>query len=229
QIDQISRETTPNGDEVIDLNGAVLAPGFIESHSHSDFEVFEDPFLAPKVRQGITTEMIGQDGFGAAPVSPSDANEWATRMQTFSGSADEPQMFERVSQYLDAIDNLKPALNLGMLAGHGTIRYHVMGMDDRTATFAELETMQDLLADSLNEGCYVLSTGLIYHPQVHSNTKELLQLCDILAETNRPFVAQIRSEGHWLFEAMYEFISTGYETGVPLHLSHFKLSGRKQH
>src|SRR5699024_1920051 len=96
QIDQISRETTPNGDEVIDLNGAVLAPGFIESHSHSDFEVFEDPFLAPKVRQGITTEMIGQDGFGAAPVSPSDANEWATRMQTFSGSADEPQMFERV-------------------------------------------------------------------------------------------------------------------------------------
>lgn len=214
---------------MVDVGGAVLAPGFIEAHSHSDFEVFEDPFLTPKLHQGITTEILGQDGLGPAPVSPGHVDEWSARMQTLSGSAESAGVFESMSTYLDAVDDARPALNLGILAGHGTIRFEVMGMAGRTATTEELDQMKELLQESLDDGCLGLSTGLIYHPQIHSDTEELLALCDVLSPTNRPFVAHIRSEGHWLFEAMYEFISVGYETDVPLHLSHFKLSGRKQH
>jgi N-acyl-D-amino-acid deacylase len=229
RIERVTRGSAPDGDEVVDLDGAVLAPGFVEAHSHSDFEVFAEPTLTPKLHQGITTEVVGQDGLGAAPVSADDADEWSARVQTLSGSVDSAPTFETVEAYLDAVDDADPALNLGMLAGHGTIRFEAMGMAGRTATDEELDEMRALLRESLDDGCLGLSTGLIYHPQIHSDTAELRALCEVLAGTDRPFVAHIRSEGHWLFEAMYEFVSVGYETGVPLHLSHFKLSGQKQH
>jgi N-acyl-D-amino-acid deacylase len=229
RIERVTRGSAPDGDDVVDLDGAVLAPGFVEAHSHSDFEVFADPFLSPKLHQGITTEILGQDGLGAAPISADGADEWSARMQTLSGSTDTAPTFESVEAYLDAVDDADPALNLGMLAGHGTIRFEAMGMAGRTATADELDEMRALLRESLDDGCLGLSTGLIYHPQIHSNTEELRALCEVLSPTNRPFVAHIRSEGHWLFEAMYEFVSVGYETDVPLHLSHFKLSGQKQH
>ncbi len=228
-IERVTRGAPPDGDRIVDLNGAVLAPGFVEAHSHSDFEVFADPKLTPKAHQGITTEILGQDGLGPAPVSAERADEWSARMWALSGSVESAPTFESMGAYLDAVDEARPALNLGILAGHGTIRHEVLGMEGRTATADELEEMQALLRESLDDGCLGLSTGLIYHPQIHSDTDELRALCEVLSPTNRPFVAHIRSEGHWLFEAMYEFISVGYETDVPLHLSHFKLSGRKQH
>jgi len=228
-IETVSRDEPPTGEEVIDLDGAVLAPGFIDAHTHSDFELFSDPYLVPKLHQGVTTEILGQDGLGAAPVPADDTKKWADRMQMMTGSADDVGMWETVGDYLDAVEDANPALNMGMLVGHGTIRYNVMGMSERNPTEDELEQMQKVLQQALDDGCLGLSTGLIYHPQIHSETEELVALCETLSTTNRPFVAHIRSEGYWLFRALFEFISVGYETDVPLHLSHFKISGSKQH
>lgn len=228
-IKAVTRDDPPTGEETIDLDGAVLAPGFIDAHSHSDFELFNDPYLVPKLHQGVTTEILGQDGLGPAPVPATNADEWADRMQMMIGSADDVGLWETVGDYLEAVEDAEPALNMGTLVGHGTIRFNVMGMSERNPTENELQEMQDVLQQALDDGCLGLSTGLIYHPQIHSETDELMSLCKVLSSTDRPFVAHIRSEGHWLFRALFEFISVGYETDVPIHLSHFKISGKNQH
>ncbi|UHQ98552.1 D-aminoacylase (plasmid) [Natrinema zhouii] len=213
----------------IDADGSVVCPGFIDAHSHSDLELFADPALAPKTRQGITTEILGQDGFSMAPLYCDDRIEsWQEYLSGLAGRLEREWTWSSVDEYLDEIDAAGIAPNVATLVGHGTVRYEVLGMEDVEPTDSELEEMAALVAEGLEDGAIGFSTGLVYTPQVYSSTEEVSRLAAELEPYGRPFVAHIRSEGRWIWEALDEFIDIGAERGIPLHISHFKLTGGEQ-
>ncbi|RAW46351.1 D-aminoacylase [Halorubrum sp. 48-1-W] len=216
--------------ESLDVEGKAVCPGFIDTHSHSDLVLFEDPTLAPKLRQGITTEILGQDGFSMAPMyRDGGADQWARHLSGLAGDVDVEWSWGSVADYLDTIEAHGIAPNVATLVGHGTVRFDVLGMDDRAPTDDELEEMADLVADALEDGAVGFSTGLVYSPQVNASTEETQRLAAELEPYGRPFVAHIRSEGRWIWEALDEFVDIGADENVPLHLSHFKVSGTEQH
>lgn len=216
--------------ERVDVDGNVVAPGFIDTHSHSDLRLFNDPGLAPKVRQGITTEIFGQDGFSMAPMyRDAGSQEWEDHLSGLNGRLNGDWPWTSMGEYLDAIDANGIALNVATLVGHGTVRYNVLGMTDTAPTAAELDEMTGLLTEALEDGAIGLSTGLVYTPCIYSDTEELQALAAELARFGRPFVAHIRSERARIWEALDEFITIGATAGIPLHLSHFKLGGTPQH
>ncbi|WP_122091217.1 N-acyl-D-amino-acid deacylase family protein [Halalkalicoccus subterraneus] len=230
-ITHVCREREPEFDAAVhvDAAGSVVCPGFVDAHSHSDLELFSDPTLAPKTRQGITTEILGQDGFSMAPLSDADDIEaWQGYVSGLAGRLEREWSWRSVADYLDAIDDAGVAPNVATLVGHGTARYEVLGMDDVEPTDAELEEMASVVAEGLADGAVGFSSGLVYTPQVYSSTAEVSRLAAELEPYGRPFVAHIRSEGRWIWEAMDEFIDIGAEYDVPIHQSHFKLTGSGQ-
>jgi N-acyl-D-amino-acid deacylase len=232
EITAVSRESDPDiaADREVDVGGNVVAPGFIDTHSHSDLQLFEDGTLPPKVRQGITTEIIGQDGFSIAPMHrEGGAAEWQDQLAGLSGRVDHEWTWGRTSEYLDAIEDAGVAQNIGTLVGHGTVRYNVVGMDDGEPTQGELEEMQALLDEALEDGALGFSTALVIAPCSYGDTAELKALASRLEPYGRPFVAHIRSERGDIWGALDEFIDVGDDVDVPVHLSHTKLGGPPQH
>lgn len=214
-----------------DVDDRVVAPGFVDTHSHSDLEVFADPLLEPKLRQGITTEVLGQDGFSMAPIPPDRAAEWQASIRGLDGELDESREWdwETMDEYLDALESASPAIDLGTHVGHGAVRFSVLGMKDRDPDGDELEAMRSLVAESLDAGALGFSTGLIYTPCSYASTDEVRTLASALEPYGRPFVAHVRSEGRWIWDALDEFLDVGADANVPVHLSHFKMAGTKQH
>lgn len=217
-------------ERTVDLGGLMLAPGFIDTHSHSDLRLFDEPVLAPKTRQGITTEILGQDGFSMAPLAhEDDPEEWEDHLSGINGRIDGEWTWRTTDEYFDAIDANGIGPNVGMLVGHGTVRYNVMGMADDPAEESELEAMADLVTAALEAGAIGFSTGLIYTPQVNADTEEVQRLAGRLAPYGRPFVAHIRNETDDIWGALDEFVDIGDDEGIPIHLSHFKLALPPQH
>ena len=232
EISEISRKPDPDftGDVEINTEESIIAPGFIDTHSHSDLQLFQDPTLAPKIKQGITTEILGQDGFSMAPMyREGGAEEWKTQLSALAGDVAVDWSWGSIPDYFSAVRDNGIAPNVGMLVGHGTARFNVLGMDDRTPSESELEEMQNLVTEALEDGALGFSTGLIYTPATYASTEEVAALAKCLAPYGRPFIAHIRSEGRWIWEALDEFIDIGAEYDIPLHLSHFKLAGTQQH
>lgn len=230
-ISDVVRETDHglDADIRIDADDSVLCPGFIDAHSHSDLELFADPSLAPKTRQGITTEILGQDGFSMAPLShEAGIDTYQECLAGLAGRLNREWSWNSVAEYLDAIESSEFAPNVATLVGHGTARYEVLGMDEVDPTDAELEEMAALVKEGLDEGAIGFSTGLVYTPQVYAGTEEVSRLAAELAPYGRPFVAHIRSEGRWIWEAIDEFVDIGATHGIALHISHFKLTGSGQ-
>ncbi|SEH18200.1 N-acyl-D-amino-acid deacylase [Natronorubrum sediminis] len=230
-IVSVRQEANPGTDaeKTIDADGRIVCPGFIDTHSHSDMRLFEDPTLEPKIRQGITTEILGQDGFSMAPMyRDGGAQEWSAQLSALAGQADIDWTWGSIGDYLDAVEDNGIAPNVALFVGHGTIRYNLLGMSDREPTNDELAEMRSLVTGALEEGALGLSTGLIYTPCTYATREEVTELATALEPYNRPFVAHIRSEGRWIWDALDEFVDVGSEKDIPLHLSHFKVAGRGQ-
>jgi N-acyl-D-amino-acid deacylase len=214
----------------VDVAGDVLCPGFIDTHSHSDLRLFEEPTLPPKTRQGITTEVLGQDGFSMAPLyREGAADTWAEQLSGLAGTTERDWTWGGLGAYLDAVAEDGTAPNIATLVGHGTVRFEVLGMDDRAPEDDELEAMRTLVRESLDAGALGLSTALVITPCSYADTAELRGLADELRPFGRPFVAHIRSERAGIWAALHEFVEIGASADVPLHLSHFKLGGPPQH
>src|SRR5207245_2181128 len=157
-----------------------LAPGFIDVHSHDDFAVFLTPDMDFKVGQGVTTDIVGNCGLGAAPFAAARA------YLAFFGADDRDAslpVWDDYAGYLDAVDADPPSCNVGALVAHGTLRLDAMGNERRAATEAELTRMADTLAAGLDAGCVGFSTGLIYEPGRYSDTDELVALARVMAGT----------------------------------------------
>jgi N-acyl-D-amino-acid deacylase len=210
---------------ILDVEGLIVSPGFIDVHSHSDLFLLVNPYAEAKVMQGVTTEILGQDGLGEAPIRESVIEEWRKYLSGLNGDPDINWNWQSFGEYLNALEKAETSINVASLVGHGNLRLLAMGMDNRTPAPEELIEMKDLLQESMMEGALGLSTGLIYSPCVYANTVELTELCCVVSELEGIFVVHMRNEGNYLLESIDEVVSIGRKSGAPIHISHFKAGG----
>lgn len=222
-------DVTESGDmEVIDAQGLVVAPGFIDTHSHSDLKILIEPDVLPKVMQGITTEVLGQDGISMAPLPKQYINPWRKNLAGLDGDTDDINWeYETTENYLKMIENVKPGLNECYLVPHGNIRMEAMGLENSLPNDEELEKMCQITRREMEAGAVGLSTGLIYMPCAYSESKEIIEMCKVVAEYDGIFVIHQRSEADTILDSMEEVIKIGRESGVKIHYSHFKVCGKK--
>jgi N-acyl-D-amino-acid deacylase len=217
-----------NFDRVIDAHGMIVAPGFIDTHSHSDLEVMVNPYVEAKVRQGVTTELLGQDGISMAPLPKKYISPWRKNLAGLDGDSDEFGWdYETTDGYLRALEDNGVGLNESYLVPHGNVRMEAMGLDNRKPTREELTRMCDITRREMEVGAFGLSTGLIYMPCAYAETTELIELCKVVAEFDGAFVVHQRSEADTILDSMREVIEIGRRSGVKIHFSHFKVCGRK--
>ena len=208
------------GRRVLDADGLVLCPGFIDMHAHSDLQILADPAHLAKVSQGVTLEVIGQDGLSYAPV---DDRTLAGLRTQLAGWNDDPPGFDwnwrSVAEYLARLDE-GIAANAAYLVPQGTLRMLCVGLDDRPATDAELDRMREVLARSLDEGAFGMSSGLTYTPGMYASTAELRALCEVVAARGGYYSPHHRSYGAGALDAYAEMIDVCRNSGCALHLAH---------
>lgn len=228
KIVKIGEVEAADGAEVIDAEGLAVAPGFIDTHSHSDLQILVNPEIMPKVMQGITTEILGQDGISMAPLPKQYISPWRKNLAGLDGDSDDIDWnYETTENYLKMIDEVKPGLNECYLVPHGNIRMEAMGLENRLPNDEELEKMRQITRREMEAGAVGLSTGLIYMPCAYSESKEIIEMCKVVAEYDGSFVIHQRSEADTILDSMEEVIKIGRESGVKIHYSHFKVCGKK--
>jgi len=217
-----------SADRIIHAEGLVCAPGFIDTHSHSDLKVLSEPQLLPKLRQGITTEILGQDGVSMAPLPSCYAEPWKKNIAGLDGKDDETDWtYETTANYLTLLEKAAPALNEAYLIPHGNVRMEAMGLEDRKATEAEIRRMCRIVKREMEAGGIGLSSGLIYMPCAYAGTEELIAMCKVVRQYNGRFVVHQRSESDDILTSMEEILRIGRESGVDIHFSHFKVCGKQ--
>ncbi len=209
-----------DANRVVDAAGLVLAPGFIDMHSHSDLRLLVEPDHLAKVSQGVTLEVLGQDGLSYAPV---DDDVLAILRGQLAGWNDDPAGFDwnwrTVGEYLDRLDR-GIAVNAAYLVPQGTVRMRHVGWDARPATPAELDGMRADVADGMAQGAVGLSSGLTYPPGMYADTEELVELCRVVAGLGGYYSPHHRSYGAGALAAYAEMVDVSRRSGVPLHLAH---------
>ncbi|BBX92265.1 D-aminoacylase [Mycolicibacterium boenickei] len=215
---------SPTADRVIDASGLVLAPGFIDMHAHSDLQILLNPEHPSRITQGVTTEVLGQDGLSYAPVT---SEVLAVVRRKIAGWNTDPSDFDfdwrSVAEYLDRLDR-GIATNVAYLVPHGVVRALVVGWDDVPATAEQITEMQAIVARAMAEGAVGLSAGLTYTPGMYADNDELLALCRTVASYGGYFSPHHRSYGAGAIEAYAEMVDLSAKSGCPLHLAHATLN-----
>jgi len=214
----------PEGTEHLDASGLVVAPGFIDTHAH-EFGILTDPTADSKLRQGITTELVGNCGMSPAPVRGEGVREVMTRLGSFGHYRGEVT-WTSLTEFFDLVRQRGLTTNHAWLVGHGTVRASVLGYENREPTAGELEEMKSLVREAMEEGAWGLSSGLIYPPGVYARTEELIELARVAGEFDGRYVSHIRGEGQTVFDAIREVVHIAREAEVPGHIAHFKVMGR---
>ncbi len=212
---------------VIDVNFRVLCPGFIDMHTHSDLRVLAHPEESMKLMQGVTTALIGQDGLSTAPIDEANKEPMRRRLAGLNGTYVDRWDWTSLGGYLDAVDRVKPAANVAMLAPHGAIRATAMGWENRKATAPELDRMKALLDGAFDDGAFGFSTGLIYPPGMYADSEEMLELLALTGRRGGFFVVHMRNESDYVLQSIDEVVDLCLRAECPLHISHLKVAGRK--
>lgn len=207
-----------------DLRGLALAPGFVDIHSHTDLNLLVNPRAESKVRQGVTTEVTGQDGGSVGPWSD---REYQEMRADYRRRFDVDLPFRDVAGLLRWMDGEGAAVHVASMVGHGTIRARVVGMDDRPATAAEIARMKEEVRRAVAGGACGLSSGLEYTPGAFGSTAELAELSTVLVGTGLPYASHMRNEDDRLFAAVEEALQVGRVAGVPVEISHLKAQGKR--
>ncbi|WP_432157067.1 N-acyl-D-amino-acid deacylase family protein [Streptomyces sp. bgisy153] len=215
----------PKAVRELDAEGLVLAPGFIDMHAHSDLALLRDPDHSAKAAQGVTLEVLGQDGLSYAPVDDRTLGEVRRAIAGWNGPGDDVDFSWRsVGGYLDRLDHgfdgRGIAVNAAFLVPQGTVRALVVGWEDRPATPRELERMRELVARGLAEGAVGMSSGLTYPPGMYADRAELTELCRVVASHGGYWCPHHRSYGAGALEAYAETVEVARASGCPLHLAH---------
>lgn len=228
RIEAIGRLTPAADMACYDASGLIVAPGFIDTHSHSDVEVLADGRVLPKIMQGVTTEILGQDGISVAPLPEDYIPTWRRNLAGIGEDSETIDWhYHTTAGYLDRVRAAKPGLNECYLVPHGNIRMEAMGLDNRQPTKAELARMAEITRREMEGGAVGLSSGLIYLPCVYGGKEELIAMCRVVAEYDGCFVVHQRSEADTIIPSMKEIIDIARKSGVHLHISHFKVCGKK--
>jgi len=216
--------TSWSGDVTLDVTGLTVAPGFIDMHTHSDLSLLINGRAESKLRQGVTTEVIGMCGFSPAPC-PEDRREeiqalfgaWAREVDWTWGS---------FAQYLAALREHGTSVNVVPLAGHGIIRTGVMGQENRPPTVPELDGMRAAVREAVDEGAFGFSSGLVYAPSMFADRDELAALAAEMSEAGGIYFSHIRGESATLLDAVAEAVEIGRRGGVAVQIAHMKCEGQ---
>ncbi|WP_405497629.1 amidohydrolase family protein [Nocardia sp. NBC_00511] len=214
--------TVAGADRILDEGeNLVLTPGFIDMHAHSDLHLLLEPGHFPKLSQGITTEVIGQDGLSYTPIDDAALAEVRRQIAGWNGNpADFDFSWRTVAEYLDRLDASGITPNAAYLVPQGTLRLMVVGNEKRAATPAEIARMREILAQALREGAVGMSSGLTYTPGMYADTSELAALCEVVAEFGGFYAPHTRSYGAGALDAYAEMIELARRTSCALHLTH---------
>jgi N-acyl-D-amino-acid deacylase len=210
-----------NPGRIIDVEGLILSPGFVNIHGHSDSTLLMNPRAESLVMQGVTTEVVGNCGYSLAPLRDETKD---LVIKNFPFPLEGLRIsWHSLGEYLKAIESMQPSINVISLVGHGTIRLAVMGMDARSPTRSELEEMKALTAGAMEDGAFGISSGLAYPPGFFANTEELVELCKVVADYGGFYATHIRGEADGGFlEAIMEAIEIGERSSTPVQISHIE-------
>jgi N-acyl-D-amino-acid deacylase len=206
--------------KTIDGRGLALAPGFIDVHTHDDFAAIAHPDMAFKLEGGVTTCVVGNCGFGAAPHAAA-----AIMAKTLHPKLSLPE-WQGTAGYMGLLEANPPGVNIGLLVGHGTARLAAMRNENRAPSGAEMAAMKATVAEGLEAGALGLSSGLVYDPGRFAATDELVELCALMHGTGALYATHMRDESTGLLDSVREAIAIGERAGVPVQISHHKASGR---
>lgn len=212
----------PEAERTIKAHGLIVAPGFIDTHAHSEFTILADGRAEGKLCQGITTEINGNCGLSAAPLY----GEALARREADMEELGITERWSTFGEYFSLLAGKGIAINFATLCGHGNIRASVLGYKASPAGDRDLTEMKRLLCDASAAGARGLSTGLIYPPGIYSDTAELTGLTGTLKGSGI-YASHMRSEGDALVESINEIIEIGRGAGVPVHISHLKTAGER--
>lgn len=215
--------------KTIDAGGNIVAPGFIDMHTHSDLSVIYDRQANSKIYSGVTTEVIGNCGIGVAPIREANRHLLIDYLGTrLIGSI--PVTIElpwtSFGDYLDFLRKNPPAVNIAPLVGQGVIRIAVMGFAKGAPTADELNQMRQLMDQAMADGALGLSTGLVYLPGEYSTTEEIAELCKEMTPYQGIYCTHMRTESDGIMGAIDEALEIGKKSGTPVHISHLKLLSR---
>lgn len=208
----------------IDARDKIVSPGFVDIHGHSDYFILVEPGSRGKLLQGVTTEIGGNCGYSAAPISKKLGDERGESLHRNFGIRPD---WTSLDEYYDRLAAIKPAINFGILIGHNTVRASVMAGAARPPNEKEKSAMIEMIVAGMRHGALGISTGLIYPPACFADKDELADMCVPAAKYGGFFATHIRSEGRALIESLEEVIGAAEKAKIRIEISHFKTSGVK--
>jgi N-acyl-D-amino-acid deacylase len=217
QIVAVGWNLPAHAERVIEANDLIVAPGFIDIHSHSDYSLLIDGRATSKIMQGVTTECNGNCGVSAAPAPGYEPYYGPLDPSTTTGLVCD---WESYDEYQARLARQGVAVNTGGLIGHGNIRHAVMKYEDRPPTPSEMNEMKRLIAEAMEQGAFGMSSGLMYTPGSYATTEELVELCKVVASYGGIYTSHIRGMNETMVEAVAEAIDIGRRSGAPAHISH---------
>jgi N-acyl-D-amino-acid deacylase len=228
RIAEVGALSDASAELVLDARGKVVAPGFIDAHTHDDRLLLSSPDMAPKVSQGVTTVVAGNCGVSLAPV-PARMRTPVTPPLDLLDETGGWFRFPTFAAYVDELRTHPPATNAVLLVGHTTLRVVTMGDLERPATTAEIVRMREMAGEALRAGACGISTGLYYEPAAAAPTEEVIEVCRPLREHGGLYCTHMRNEADRVMESLDESARIGRELGVPIVISHHKVNGVRNH
>jgi N-acyl-D-amino-acid deacylase len=217
KITEVGRLARAKANKIIDADGLIVSPGFIDIHAHSDLTLLINPRAESKIRQGVTTEVIGNCGLSPAPTNKKTLHllkeQWGIEASEVKWN------WTTFDEYLSQLEKAI-SVNVAPLVGHGTIRTSVVGIKDRRPTKDEMIQMKTLLAESMEAGAFGLSSGLVYLPGCFAETSELVELCKVVAKYGGFYTSHTRGEREMIVDSLREAVEIGERAGVPIEVSH---------
>lgn len=226
KIVEMNNPIRKDAKKIIDASNQIVCPGFIDTHVHSDLLCIYPEIHKIKLQQGVTTELLGQDGISVAPVNDDTKELWQKQLKGLNGDIGDWN-WESISDYLSHLKKSNVLNNMAYLVPHGNVRTLVMGFEKRESTQQEMVEMRKHVEKGMEQGAFGFSSGLVYPPNVFSNTEELIEICKGVAKYDGCFVVHMRNESFNILEAVDEMIRVAIESGVRLHISHLKVIGIK--
>jgi N-acyl-D-amino-acid deacylase len=225
RIAAVGDGATWRSDEVLQVDGCVVAPGFIDVHTHDDLAILQASAMEPKVSQGVTTVIVGNCGLSLAPLLPGARDPLPAPFDLLGER--QAYAFETMRAYVERVRDAPASVNVGVLVGHGNLRASVMERCDRPAAHDEVARMLPLAREAFEAGALGLSSGLAYEGSRHAETAELIALAEIAAAYGGLYVTHMRDEGDRVLEALGEALDIGRSSGCPVVISHHKCLFRR--